>query len=438
MLPFKQNPLAVRSPFGSERVTCVRIRISPPHKKIITDASASTPPYPNPLDPGRGCFVPAATRTNLLKTMNRLLTLLFALGLLAGPTFGQTADNPSDPAPAEYTFRFVAGDDMFYIPWSGNGEELDRLLACIAQNKAAITEGSVPVLVDGYCTSQPSEAENLALAKTRSNRVKTEMILRGGLTEECFTTKNHADKGNFVTVRLVIPATPSEAELAARRATEKAEAERLEAAKRAEEERLAAERAAAEERRRAEEEARRAAEEAAAAAPAAEEPEESECCAMGLDLRANLLRWATLTPDLGLEWRITPSMGIAVNGSWTSWSWNDADRRYALWEVAPEVRWYLGGMKRGYIGAVYKAGQFNYKLSAMGRQGDLMGGGITGGYQLRLNRALSLDFNVAVGCLHADYEKYEVISGVRVRRGTETKNWWGPIGAGVTLVWKLF
>ena len=48
--------------------------------------------------------------------MNRLLTLLFALGLLAGPTFGQTADNPSDPAPAEYTFRFGEGDDMFDAP----------------------------------------------------------------------------------------------------------------------------------------------------------------------------------------------------------------------------------------------------------------------------------------------------------------------------------
>ena len=35
-----------------------------------------------------------------------------------------------------------------------------------------------------------------------------------------------------------------------------------------------------------------------------------------LSLRANLLRWATLTPDLGLEWRICPSWGIAVNGSW--------------------------------------------------------------------------------------------------------------------------
>ena len=101
----------------------------------------------------------------------------------------------------------------------------------------------------------------------------------------------------------------------------------------------------------------------------------------------------------------------------------------------PEVRWYMGKEKRGYLGAMFKAGEFNYKLSATGKQGDLMGGGITGGYLLRLNKALSLDFSVAIGCLHADYEKYEVTDGVRVRRGTETKNWWGPVNAGVTLVY---
>ena len=64
-----------------------------------------------------------------------------------------------------------------------------------------------------------------------------------------------------------------------------------------------------------------------------------------LSLRANLLRWATLTPDLGIEWRISPSVGVMVNGSWTSWTWNDNARRYALWEVMPEVRWYLGEKK---------------------------------------------------------------------------------------------
>ena len=157
-----------------------------------------------------------------------------------------------------------------------------------------------------------------------------------------------------------------------------------------------------------------------------------------LSLRANLLRWATLTPDLGLEWRICPSWGIAVNGSWTSWSWNDKDRRYALWEVVPEVRYYMGEKKAWYLGAMFKTGQFNYKFSEAGKQGDLMGGGITAGYQLRLNKALDLDFNLGLGYLNADFEKYEVIDGVRVRRGNETKDWCGPINAGVTLVWKLF
>ena len=366
-----------------------------------------------------------------MKNMKKWITTAL-LSLLLLPAMAQERTDTT------YSFRFVAGDDMFYVPWSGNGEELDRLLACIAENRAAILDGGIPVRVDGYCTSQATAAENLAMAKTRSNRVKTEMILRGGLTEACFTTKNHAAEGNFVTVRIVIPTGPSEAELEAqRRAAEQAEAERLAAEKRAEQERLA------EEQRKAEE-ARLAAEKAEAGKEAqqnalADTPSETKTPTEShLSLRANLLRWATLTPDLGLEWRICPSWGIAVNGSWTSWNWNDKDRRYALWEVTPEVRYYMGEKKAWYLGAMFKAGQFNYKLSETGKQGDLIGGGITGGYQLRLNKALALDFSLGLGYLNADYEKYEVIDGVRVRKGSEAKDWWGPINAGVTLVWKLF
>ena len=335
-----------------------------------------------------------------------------------------------------YVFRFVPAEDMFYIPWNGNGAELDRLLACIAGNRSAIADGTVPVLVDGYCTSQPSEAENLAMAKTRSNRVKTELILRGGLTEAYFTTRNHASDGNFVTVRIVIPAGPSEAELEAqRRAAEQAEAERLAAAKRAEEERLAAERAAGERRKAEEAEKARLAAEQQAAEPASEEP---EGCAMGLDMRANLLRWATLTPDLGLEWHISDRWSLGVGGSWTSWSWNDKQRRYALWEVTPEVRYYIGKERRGYLGAMFKAGAFNYKFSETGKQGDLVGGGLTGGYILPVGKRLSLDFSLGLGYLNADYEKYRVIDGVRVRQGSESRNWWGPVHAGITLRWNLF
>jgi len=340
-------------------------------------------------------------------------------------------------ADTTYTFRFVPREDMFYVPWNGNDTELARLLECIEKNKATILDGKLPLYVDGYCNSLGSETENLATAKIRANRVKSELIIRAEIKEENFITRNHATEGDFVTVRLTVPAKETAATDADTEARRKAEAERLAAEKRAEQERLAEEQRKAEEARLAAEKAE--AEKAAQQNTLADTPSETKITNdYHLSLRANLLRWATLTPDLGFEWRICPSWGIAVNGSWTSWSWSDKDRRYALWEVAPEVRYYMGEKKAWYVGAMFKAGQFNYKLSETGKQGDLMGGGITGGYQLRLNKALNLDFNLGLGYLNADYEKYEVIDGVRVRRGNETKDWWGPINAGVTLVWKLF
>ena len=374
--------------------------------------------------------------------MSRKITFLTLFLWLMTVTFPVIAQQKTDTT---YTFRFVPQKDMFYVPWNGNDTELARLLECIENNKTTILDGKLPLLVDGYCNSLGSEAENLATAKIRANRVKSELITRAKIKEENFITHNHATGGDFVIVRLTVPAKETAAmEAEARR---RAEAERLETETRAEQERRA------EEQRKAEE-ARLAAEPTVAGRRERQKAEAEKDALQNalagtlsdikitndyhLSLRANLLRWATLTPDLGVEWRICPSWGIAVNGSWTSWTWSDKDRRYALWEGAPAIRYYMGEKKAWYLGAMFKAGQFNYKLSETGKQGDLMGGGITAGYQLRLNKALALDFNLGLGYLNADFEKYEVIDGVRVRRGNETKDWCGPINAGVTLVWKLF
>ncbi len=376
--------------------------------------------------------------------MSRKITFLTLFLWLMTVTFPVIAQQKTDTT---YTFRFVPQKDMFYVPWNGNDTELARLLECIENSKTTIFDGKLPLLVDGYCNSLGGEAENLATAKIRANRVKSELIIRAKIKEENFITHNHATEGDFVTVRLTVPVKETAVTDAEAEARRKAEAERLAAEKRAEQERLAEEQRKAEEARLAAEptvagrrERQKAkAEKAAQQNTLADTPSETKITNdYHLSLRANLLRWATLTPDLGVEWRICQSWGIAVNGSWTSWSWNDKDRRYALWEVAPEVRYYMGEKKAWYLGAMFKAGQFNYKLSETGKQGDLMGGGITAGYQLQLNKALALDFNLGLGYLNVDFEKYEVIDGVRVRCGNETKNWCGPINAGVTLVWKLF
>lgn len=393
--------------------------------------------------------------------MNIVKETILLLAFLA-PLLPLKGQNRTD---STYCFRFVADKDMFFVPWNDNGHELDRLLAAIKEHRSAIESGRMYILVSSYGTNGTEKQTAEVLAHIRRSRVKSELIMRGGIKEEHFVTDKaftepYDGKRNMVVVTL--PADVGKvAEIAGPEAAARVEAYSKEVSGEAGRERLAAERKAEEERlareqaeqdrlaagkarlanQRAGEEAERKAElERAEAERLAREKTEAETKAKlyTFAVRANLLRWATLTPDLGVEWRINRNVGVLVNGSWTSWSWDDKNRRYALWEVSPEVRYYIGKEKRGYLGAMYKAGEFNYKLGDTGKQGDLQGGGITGGWQLPLGRALSLDFSLGIGCIHADYDKYEVVDGVRVRQGGESKNLWGPVSAGVTLMWKLF
>lgn len=397
-----------------------------------------------------------------MKKSKQLLLITALLFIWELPVIAQ------QPTDTTYIFRFVPNDDMFYVPWNGNDRSLHQLLNILEKNKKQLQAGQMYISVSSYAASANDILTSERMAYIRNNRIKSELITQGGLTEQMFVTDRAilSSYGKEKLRNVVVVTFPASVEKvaeiagieAARRVenynkerSEKAERERLAieqtAREKAEAERLAKEQAerehlAAQEKARKQAETERLAAERDEKKRAETERLAAEATAKAkshsLSLRANLLRWGTLTPDLGVEWRLNHHVGILVNGSYTSWTWNSNDRRYALWEIAPEARYYIGKEKRGYIGAMYKAGSFNYKLSEIGKQGNLMGGGLTGGYQLKLNKSLNLDFSLALGCLHADYDKYIVIDGIRVRQGKETKNWWGPISARVTLVWNIF
>lgn len=386
-----------------------------------------------------------------------LLTLLVVLSL---PLAAKERADATD-----YLFRFVPGGDMFYVPWGGNGESLDSLLLVLLQNKALLHDGKRYISVSSYGATPGGTLPAARLAYLRCQRVKSELITRAGVTEAMFVTDRYISSPYNDTLRNVVVVTfPASVEKVAeiagpaaaakveaynkevsgetereQTATQKeTEAKRL-AAERAERERIAREKAAqeqaAQERIAAEQAERERVEVARLAAEA--EAVQAKSAPYTFALRANLMRWATFTPDLGVEWRIDRRWSVLLNGSWTSWSWSDKDRRYALWKVSPEVRYYIGKENRGYLGAMYHIGEFNYKLGETGRQGDYQGGGITGGYMLPLNRALSLDFHAGIGYTHAEYDKYKVADHVQVRQGSNSKDYWGVNQLGVTLIWKF-
>ena len=344
--------------------------------------------------------------------MNAWKTVLLCtlLAMVAAPMFAQATDK----AP-QVVFRFVEGNDMFYVPWNGNGTALDSL--CRMIKPETLDKGSVKV--DGY-------SDTKKLSMIRCNRVKSELITRKGLQEEHFTTTNNVGEWNglknvvFVTLPILY----------------KVETEKRQETQRQDKSALTDSQKQSETAATSQEETTPVNETRQIAETTSSRTDNTDYGT--LSLRANLLRWATLTPDLGIGWRINRNWSVQVNGTWTSWSWEGKIRRYGLWEVSPEIRYYPGKMKRGYLGVMYHAGEFNYKLGDTGKQGDLMGGGLTGGYLLKLNRTLSLDFSLGIGCTYAEYEKYTVIDGVRVKQDKTDKNYWGVNRLGIGLVWNIF
>ena len=164
-----------------------------------------------------------------------------------------------------------------------------------------------------------------------------------------------------------------------------------------------------------------------------------------LSLRTNLLRWLTFTPELGLVWHCAPRVDIQLNAAWTSMSVSDRyKKRYALWMVSPEARYYLGQHQRYYVGIQGELGERDYRLRGrdQGKKGRVWGCGLTGGYQWRLSRHTSLDLHLGVGynagrMEHYDYEivKYHQ---ERFSLGDVDEHRFGINHLGVSLVWDLF
>lgn len=367
--------------------------------------------------------------------MNKPLTLILASLCVPLLLFGQPSERTPQPDATDYVFRFVPGKDMFYVPWGGNAASLEALLSAVSGYMEPLRNGERYICVSSYGATANDTLTSARMAYLRCQRVKSELILRGDIAESMFVT-DRAIVAPYDGLRNVVVVTfPASVEQVAAIAGEEAAA-RVEAYNReisgeAEAERLAAERAEQAARERAETE-RLAAERAQAGETALLTAEAKPYC---LALRTNLLQWATLTPNIGLEWRIDPNWSVQANVAYTYWSWSSGDRRYSVLDLSPEVRRYLGATRRGYIGLMGQFGNFNYKFSQTGKQGDFYGVGIVGGYQLPVGRCLTLDFGAGIGYVHADYDKYRRIAGYNVRSGSGTKNYFGLNRLTVGLVW---
>lgn len=311
-------------------------------------------------------------------------------------------------------FRFTARNDMFFL--RGNEAELERLYNFTDRYLTEITSGQMPVHVDGYCA-------DLQIARIRSNRVKSELIVNKGLKEEHFITRNHAEsyRGEKEAVIVSFMAKVKE---------------------------TAAEQPKPEQKPQPKPELKQPEPEITPQQPAVQpRPEPGEQMVMPavpetghekFSLRTNLLYWVAATPNLGMEWKPSGSFGVLVNGAWSHWIWSGGGKHHRTWLVQPEIRWYPGESRYWFLGIEGHAGEFNFKFGDTGYQGDALGGGLTGGYRLRLSKCFDMDFSLGLGYTQLKYDTYYRSNDVMVRKesGLE-KNMFVPTQAGVSLIWKI-
>ena len=171
-------------------------------------------------------------------------------------------------------------------------------------------------------------------------------------------------------------------------------------------------------------------------------------------LRTNRLYDAFLILAIGAEWRANNDIGVKLDVGFSHWG-AETGKVQKIRFLNPEVRWYLSADKKFYVGIGGSYGEYNtygYLLGSFysetvaqdgyirntGYQGSLWNVGVTAGYQLKLIKCLSLDFNLGLGCTSFKYDSFNMIERVRIyNKKDQTKKFWGPTQAGVSLVWAI-
>lgn len=142
-------------------------------------------------------------------------------------------------------------------------------------------------------------------------------------------------------------------------------------------------------------------------------------------IRNNLLYDATLTPNLGIEFKVGSAWSLGVNGGLQAWDLDsrpEQNKKLRHLLIAPNLRRYLSKsdtlFRRGYIEtdiiySHYNISNFKFPLGlypdAKDRrfQGDLLALGAKYGYGWMLARSWRLEAEAGVAVGYAWYKEYE-------------------------------
>jgi hypothetical protein len=167
-------------------------------------------------------------------------------------------------------------------------------------------------------------------------------------------------------------------------------------------------------------------------------------------IKSNLLMDATLSPNLGVEVKVSPQWTLDFTGQVNAWTLSH-QRRWKHWLVQPEARYwtckpFVGSFWALHlVGGQYNLGKPGSSLSFLGTdfsnlretryQGWMAGAGIGYGYAWILSRHWNLEAELGLGWVFSRYDRYKCAGcGRKIGEG-ETHHYVGPTKVALDLVY---
>ena len=153
-------------------------------------------------------------------------------------------------------------------------------------------------------------------------------------------------------------------------------------------------------------------------------------------LKTNALGWGVLTPNLGLETRLSRHNTLnleayATPAHYGKYSWKHAT-------FTPEVRHWFSGrpQARHFVGVMALGSVYDMMLCEDIHEGMALGLGVTYGYSFVLGKRWSLELTAGAGYLYR-YEKELYRLADPISEYNHHKGHFSPLKAGVTFVYLL-
>lgn len=139
--------------------------------------------------------------------------------------------------------------------------------------------------------------------------------------------------------------------------------------------------------------------------------------AQSIALKTNALYWATTTPNVGFEARVSPKWTLGLSAGYNPFTFSEnAKLKHVL--IEPEARYWLCSTYAGHFVGVnalyshYNAGNIDVlfgifpELDDHRFQGDIGAVGVLYGYSWMLGRRWSLEAAIGIGVGVTHYKKY--------------------------------